>query len=67
MNIQDPACFRESVAFSAGQSYERRRIGEVIRLRIQQVRTLEQTPVKASVIRNIIGELERLVERIEEV
>lgn len=67
MNLTDPEVFRESVAFAAGQSYERRRIGELIRQRISTVRQLQSTPVKPAIIRNVIGELERLAEAIEEV
>lgn len=52
---------RDSVAWAAGQSYERRRIGELLRRRISLLREMPgPTP------RSVIAELGRLIDVIEE-
>ena len=65
MELLDKNAFNESVAFSTGQAYERRRIGEIIKARLSTLEFLEKTPVKKEIIRNLKGELSRLLDTIE--
>ena len=52
---------RDSVAWAAGQSYERRRIGELLRRRITLLREMPgPTP------RSVIAELGRLADQLDE-
>ena len=66
MELQDKEAFNESVAFSTGQSFERRRIGDMIKHRLEALAFLEKTPVKQEIIRNLKFELSRLLEKIEQ-
>jgi hypothetical protein len=61
---------RDSVAWCAGTSYERRRVGEILRQRISSLQMLEgiadhRQPSQRS-IRAVIAELRRLTSVIEE-
>jgi hypothetical protein len=57
--------FRESVGFAAGQSYERRRIGELLRQRIADLRILQQEGVSKRTVSLLISEVELLCSAIE--
>lgn len=61
----DRMAFRESVGFSAGQSYERRRIGELLRQRMSDLRILEQEGVSKRTAQLLISEIELLCNAIE--
>lgn len=57
--------FRESVGFAAGQSYERRRIGELLRQRVRDLRDLGAMGLPARTVRTLTAEVELLIDAIE--
>jgi len=57
--------FRDSVGFAAGTSYERRRIGEMIRQRITLISTLEEFGTGGRCHRMVTAELRRLADQID--
>jgi hypothetical protein len=61
----DRMAFRESVGFAAGQSYERRRIGELLRHRISDLRSLEHAGLPKRTVNSLVAEVELLVQIIE--
>jgi hypothetical protein len=61
----DRMAFRESVGFAAGQSYERRRIGELLRQRISDLRSLESAGLPKRTVNSLIAEVELLTQIIE--
>ena len=61
----DRMAFRESVGFAAGQSYERRRIGELLRQRISDLRSLEHAGLPKRTVSSLVAEVELLVQIIE--
>lgn len=61
----DRQAFRESVGFAAGQSYERRRIGELLRQRIRDLHDLGALGLPARTVRTLTAEVELLIEAIE--
>jgi hypothetical protein len=61
----DRMAFRESVGFSAGQAYERRRIGELLRQRISDLRVLQQDGVSKRTAELLTSEIELLCNAIE--
>lgn len=65
MELQDKNAFNESVAFSAGTGHERTRIVKIIQQRLDILKMMTFTPVKPEIVRNLTGELERLIETIE--
>ena len=65
MELQDKNAFNESVAFSAGVAHERSRLAKLIKTRLEVLKVLNKTPVRAEVVRNMTGELERLLEWVE--
>lgn len=65
MELQEQKAFNESVAFSAGTSHEKRRIIEIIKIRLNVLKALKYTEVKQELVRNVTGELERLIDTIE--
>ena len=58
--------FRDSVGFAAGQSYERRRIGEVIRERIIALRDYGDLGLPTKTVGILVAELRLLATVIEE-
>lgn len=64
--MSDRIEFRDSVAFAAGCSYERRRIGEVIRQRAKLLTALEEHGTAGRCHRMITAELRRLADQIDE-
>ena len=58
--------FRDSVGFAAGVSYERRRIGEVIRERIATLRDYGDLGLPTKTVRALVSELRLLAAAIEE-
>ena len=65
MELQDKNAFNESVAFSAGVGHERSRIVRIIRQRLDLLKMMDFRPIKPEVVRNLTGELERLIETVE--
>lgn len=65
MELQNHDAFNESVAFSAGTSHERRRIADIIKCRLDVLKTLKHTPVKQEIVRNLTFELESLLTKLE--
>jgi hypothetical protein len=61
----DRMAFRESVGFAAGQSYERRRIGELLRQRITDLRQLGDMGIPARTVQLLTAEVQLLVDAIE--
>lgn len=57
--------FRESVGFAAGQSYERRRIGELLRQRIADLRGLADAGLPKRTVNSLVAEVQLLVDAIE--
>lgn len=57
--------FRDSVGFAAGQSYERRRIGEILRQRIADLRILQQGGLSQRSAQLLISEVQLLADIIE--
>ena len=64
-HCSDRMAFRESVGFAAGQSYERRRIGELLRQRISDLRILEGEGVSKRTVSLLISEVQLLCAAIE--
>lgn len=58
--------FRDSVGFAAGVSYERRRIGEVIRERIATLRDYGDLGLPTKTVGALVSELRLLAAAIEE-
>tara|TARA_E500000331_G_scaffold57142_1_gene51321 strand:+ start:3417 stop:3620 length:204 start_codon:yes stop_codon:yes gene_type:complete len=65
MELQDKNAFNESVAFAAGVSHEKSRLRKLIKTRLEVLKVLNKTPVRAEVVRNMSAELERLLDWIE--
>lgn len=63
--MSDPVEFRDSIAFEAGRGYERRRIGEMLRIRINVIRALEESGTGGKCHRMIVAELQRLSDTID--
>jgi hypothetical protein len=64
-HCMDRMAFRESVGFSAGQSYERRRISDILRQRINDLRTLGAEGLPARTVKSLTAEVELLIQIIE--
>jgi hypothetical protein len=60
-----PTDFRDSVAFAAGQQYERHRIGEILRQRISDLRTLGTEGLPARTVMSLTAEVDLLIHFIE--
>lgn len=58
--------FRDSVGFAAGVSYERRRIGEVIRERMTTLRDYGDLGLPSKTVGALVAELRLLATAIEE-
>ncbi len=56
---------RDSVAFTAGQQYERRRIGELLRQRISDLNTLAAVGLPARTVKALTAEVQLLIAVIE--
>ena len=56
---------RDSVAWSAGQQYERRRIAELLRQRIRDLNTLAEGGLPARTVRALTAEVQLLINAIE--
>lgn len=61
----DRMAFRESVGFAAGQSYERRRIGELLRQRISDLRRMAQAGLPRHTMEALAAELELMCAAID--
>ena len=61
----DRMAFRESIGFAAGQSYERRRIGEILCQRIANLRILQQGGLSKRSAQLLISEVQLLADIIE--
>lgn len=57
--------FRESVGFAAGQSYERRRIGELLRQRVRDLHQLGTMGIPARTVKLLTAEVQLLIDAIE--
>jgi hypothetical protein len=64
-HAMDRFVFRESVAFTSGVSYERRRMGERLRARSNEIDLLHETFGKPG-YRITVAELRRLASELEE-
>lgn len=60
------ALLRESHSFHYGQQYERRRLGEMVRLRISAIRELRTAGLPHDIADGIIDELKALCVAIDE-
>lgn len=58
-----PIAFADSVAFSAGQEYENRRIGEILRNRLSLVRSSHLPPRTRTIL---LDEIEATIRAIEQ-
>jgi hypothetical protein len=56
---------RDSVAFAAGQQYERHRIGEILRQRITDLHTLGAEGLPARTVKSLTSEVDLLIQFIE--
>jgi len=56
---------RDSVAWSAGQQYERRRISELLRQRIHDLHLLASTGLPARTAKALTAEVQLLITAIE--
>ena len=65
MELQDKEAFNESIAFSAGSAHATRKIRDIIIKRLTVLKALKYTNVKQELVRNVCGELERLLETID--
>lgn len=61
----DRMAFRESVGFAAGQGYERRRIGELLRQRVRDLRQLGDMGIPARTVKLLTAEVQLLIDAIE--
>ncbi len=57
---------RDSVAWAAGVAYERRRIGELLRQRITDLRQLGTMGIPARTVKLLTAEVELLIQAIEQ-
>ena len=57
---------RDSTAWAAGQSFERRRIGELLRRRIADLHQLGAMGLPARTVRTLTSEVQLLINAIEE-
>lgn len=55
----------DSIAFTAGQQYERRRIGELLRQRIADLNSLAQCGLPARTVKALTAEVQLLITAIE--
>lgn len=62
----DRMAFRESVGFAAGQSYERRRVGELLRQRVRDLHQLGTMGIPARTVKLLTAEVELLIQAIEQ-
>lgn len=65
MELQDKNAFNESVAFSAGVAHERSRLVQHLKTRLDVLKVLYKTPVRKELVRNVTGEIERLIDWVE--
>jgi hypothetical protein len=65
-HCMDRMAFRESVGFTAGQTYERNRIGELLRQRIRDLNTLAQVGLPARTVNALTAEVQLLINAIEQ-
>lgn len=56
---------RDSVAWSAGQQYERRRIGELLRQRVRDLSILAEAGLPARTVKTLTAEVQLLITAIE--
>jgi hypothetical protein len=56
---------RDSVAFAAGQQYERHRIGEILRQRISDLTTLGAEGLPSRTVKSLTAEVALLIQFIE--
>lgn len=56
---------RDSVAWSAGQQYERRRIGELLRQRVRDLGILAEAGLPARTVKTLTAEVQLLITAIE--
>lgn len=56
---------RDSVAWAAGQQYERRRIGELLRQRVRDLHALAQCGLPARTVKALTSEVQLLIAAIE--
>jgi len=57
---------RDSIAFTAGQQYERRRVGELLRQRISDLSTLGAVGLPARTVKALTAEVQLLITVIEQ-
>lgn len=58
--------FRDSVAFTAGQQHERRRVGELLRQRIADLNTLAECGLPGRTVKSLTSEVQLLLAVIEQ-
>lgn len=65
-HCMDRMAFRESIGFEAGRSYERRRIGELLRQRLSDLRDLGAAGLPARTVKTLSAEVDLLIQAIEQ-
>jgi hypothetical protein len=56
----------DSVAFTSGQQFERRRVGELLRQRITDLNTLGSLGLPARTVKQLTAEVQLLINAIEQ-